>query len=71
MDGLEKLKKENLEAKISVLGNIEKKFKDLGPVYDCVVFHDGTMWRYALSLSPKLQFFCFGPTSPSLPTFTE
>lgn len=45
LSALEKLAKENLEAKIEVLTNLEKKFRDVGPAYDCVLFHDGTVWR--------------------------
>lgn len=41
---LEKLEKEDLEAKVEILTNNDKKYADLGPVYDCVLFHDGTKW---------------------------
>lgn len=45
----EKLEKEDLEAKVEYLTNAEKKYEDLGPTYDCVVFNDGQIWRYEKS----------------------
>lgn len=41
---LEKLEKEDLEAKIEILINSDKKYADVGPVYDCILFHDGAKW---------------------------
>ena len=31
-----------------MLSTFEKKYKDPGPILDCVVFHDGTMWKACL-----------------------
>jgi tripeptidyl-peptidase-2 len=44
----EKLIREDLQSKVDVLKGLEKKFIDLGPTYDCVVFFDGVMWRSLL-----------------------
>ena len=37
-------KKEDLKARISSLKDTMKGYNDVGPVYDCVVYHDGTEW---------------------------
>lgn len=42
---LEKLAKEDAESRVSQLNALEKKYSDLGPAYDCVVYHDGQVWR--------------------------
>lgn len=42
---VQKLAKEDLECQVEVLNTFEKKYADQGPVYDCIVFHDGIMWK--------------------------
>ncbi|KAF9913312.1 tripeptidyl-peptidase II Tpp2 [Linnemannia zychae] len=37
--------KADLNARLDVLKDSIKNFSDPGPVYDCVVFHDGNVWR--------------------------
>jgi tripeptidyl-peptidase II len=39
-----KKEKEDLEARISCLKDTMKSYQDLGPIYDCVVYHDGKEW---------------------------
>ncbi len=34
-----------LETRLEELQKLQEKFEDPGPVYDCVVFHDGQVWR--------------------------
>ncbi|XP_012257165.2 tripeptidyl-peptidase 2 [Athalia rosae] len=49
----DKLLKEDLEAKVEVLVNVDKKYHDFGPTYDCVVFYDGQMWRACIDTSEE------------------
>ncbi|KAG8225790.1 hypothetical protein J437_LFUL005597 [Ladona fulva] len=51
--GKDKLKKDDLESQVEVLNNLEKKYCDVGPAYDCIVFHDGDMWRVCIDTSEK------------------
>ena len=37
--------REELAARVDILRDLAENEKDPGPVYDCVVFHDGETWR--------------------------
>jgi tripeptidyl-peptidase-2 len=41
----QKWDREELETRIEILNELEKKYADPGPSYDCVVFHDGKLWQ--------------------------
>lgn len=47
----QKLKKDDLDNTVEALQNLEKKYKFITPVYDCVVFHDGVQWLACLDTS--------------------
>ena len=37
--------KEECQAKVEVLAMLEKNYESVGPVFDCIVFNDGSNWR--------------------------
>jgi len=56
----QKLAKENAEAEVELVAALDKKAReaaighwltDVGPVYDCLVWHDGSGWRAAIDTS--------------------
>ena len=40
--------REELDARLEQLGRLHDEYDDPGPVFDCVVFHDGEVWRAAI-----------------------
>ncbi|MCH7725669.1 MAG: S8 family serine peptidase, partial [Planctomycetes bacterium] len=44
----EKKTRAELAARLEQLKQLQKQFDDPGPIYDCVVFHDGKVWRAAI-----------------------
>lgn len=48
-----KLEKEDSEAKLDIVNNLDKKFSDSGPVYDCILYHDGEKWMCCINTSEE------------------
>jgi len=42
--------KQVLEVQLEQLKELQSQYEDFGPVYDCVVFHDGNVWRSVIDL---------------------
>ncbi len=54
--GVKKKEKEEIQAKIDLLGSLNTSFKDPGPIYDCIAFHDGKLWRAAVDTDEDGDF---------------
>ncbi|XP_037781022.1 tripeptidyl-peptidase 2-like [Penaeus monodon] len=50
---IDKMTKEDAETRVSLLNSLEKKYNDLGPAYDCVLYHDGDVWRACIDTSER------------------
>ncbi|XP_065841097.1 tripeptidyl-peptidase 2-like [Oscarella lobularis] len=48
---IDALEKEEYEGRLDLLGKLDKDYVDPGPVYDCILFHDGHTWRAAIDTS--------------------
>ncbi len=46
--GKSKIEKKELQAHLDLLRDAVKNYNDPGPVYDCVTFYDGKLWRAAI-----------------------
>ena len=55
---------EEKKAKVALWKQFEKEYEDLnlGPVYDCICFHDGERWQAAIDTSETgiwlFVFYC-------------
>lgn len=52
-DLINSLTKEDLQAQLDFMKDFENKIKDVGPVYDCVVWNDGETWRACIDTTEK------------------
>ncbi|XP_019851608.1 PREDICTED: tripeptidyl-peptidase 2 [Amphimedon queenslandica] len=43
-----RLKKEDLQARVDILNSLNSKNNIAGPFYDCIVFNDGSYWKAAI-----------------------
>ncbi|KAF1321539.1 Tripeptidyl-peptidase 2, partial [Globisporangium splendens] len=48
--------KKDLQARLSALDELAKSYEDPGPIYDAIVFFDGTHWRAALDVAESGDF---------------
>ncbi|MCH7870153.1 MAG: S8 family serine peptidase [Planctomycetes bacterium] len=46
--GEKKKERDDLETRVEQLDAMQAKYDDPGPIFDCVVFHDGQVWRAAI-----------------------
>jgi tripeptidyl-peptidase-2 len=44
----QKKEREEIETRLEQLKSLQEHFEDPGPIFDCVVFHDGQVWRAVL-----------------------
>ncbi|XP_013068571.2 tripeptidyl-peptidase 2-like isoform X1 [Biomphalaria glabrata] len=49
----DKTQREDLQARVDILNSLDKKYPELGAVYDCIVFHDGEKWKACVDTSEK------------------
>eukprot|EP00644_Phytophthora_capsici_P005563 jgi/Phyca11/558578/estExt2_Genewise1.C_PHYCAscaffold_20133 len=59
--------KKDLQARLKLLDELAKNYEDPGPIYDAVVFHDGTCWRAALDTKETGDF----TGTPALTNFKD
>ena len=48
--------REELEAQLATLKALQGSYRDPGPLYDCVVFHDDTHWQAAVDTDEDGDF---------------
>lgn len=51
-----KVDKDELEKRLAALQAAGKSYKDPGPIYDCVVYHDGAHWRASVDTDEDGDF---------------
>jgi tripeptidyl-peptidase-2 len=52
---LNTLLREDLDSQLEVLKDLDSKVKDVGPIYDCIVWNDGNKWQACIDTTENGQ----------------
>ncbi len=55
-DETKKKERDELETRLAQLGELQEKYEDPGPIFDCLVWNDGSVWRAAIDTDEDADF---------------